>query len=99
MPAVDSYIVTHLSKHPTVEATITCRGAGSNVGTLHFHKDGAALPTNVPGPPPLVHFPASRFNDVINTLRYEKPLQFNFTPGNLIGTVGTGVEPVGEEEA
>jgi hypothetical protein len=100
MAALDFYVVNHLSKHPTVDATITCVGAGATVGTLHFIKDGVALPANVPGPPPRVHFPISQFNDVITTLRYEKPLVFNFTPSNGIGTVGTSTrEPVGEQEA
>lgn len=98
MAAFDIYVVTHLSKHPTVDATITCISGGDAVGVLHFIKDGVALPENVPGPPPTVRFPVSQFDDVITTLRYEKPLQFNFNPSNKIGTVGTGREPVGEEE-
>ena len=99
MASVDSYVVNHLSKHPTVDATITCRGAGAVVVTLHFIKDGVALPPNVGGPPPRVYFPVSRFNDVITTLRYEKPLVFNFNTANGIGTFGTSTqEPVGEQE-
>ncbi|MGH3899080.1 MAG: hypothetical protein ACRDTA_12710 [Pseudonocardiaceae bacterium] len=99
MASFDFYVVNHLSKHPTVDATITCIGEGATVGTLHFIKDGVALPANLGGPPPRIHFPVSQFNDVITTLRYEKPLAFNFTAGNGIGTVGTAArEPVGEQE-
>ena len=97
MPAFDIYVVTHLSKHPTVDATITCISGGSAVGILRFIKDDVPLPANIPGSAPTVHFPISQFNDVITTLRYEKPLQFNLSPQG-IATVGTGREPIGEEE-
>jgi hypothetical protein len=99
MASFDFYVVNHLSEHPSVDAQITCIGAGVNVGILNFIKDGLALPANIGGPPPVVNFPIRQFNDVITTLRYEKPLAFNFSPGNKIGTVGTVREPVGEQEA
>jgi hypothetical protein len=99
MASFDFYVVNHLSEHPSVDAQITCVGAGATVGILNFIKDGLSLPANVGGPPPVVAFPIRQFNDVITTLRYEKPLAFNLNPGNKIGTVGTGREPVGEQEA
>lgn len=98
MASFDFYVVNHLSEHPTVDAQITCVGAGATVGILNFIKDGVALPANVGGPPPVVAFPIRQFNDVITTLRYEKPLAFNFNGSNKIGTVGTGREPIGEQE-
>jgi hypothetical protein len=98
MAFFDSYVVNHLSG-ATFEANIRCLSAGSAIADLKFIKDGVALPANASGPPATVHFPISRFNEVIDTLRYEKPLQFKFA--QLIGQVGTGAasEPVGEEEA
>jgi hypothetical protein len=100
MASFDLYVVNHLSKHPTVDATITCISGSSAVGVLRFIKDGVALPANVGGPAPTVHFPVSQFNDVVATLRYEKPLAFNFTDSSGVGTVGTATrEPVGEQEA
>jgi hypothetical protein len=100
MAFFDFYAINHLSEHPSVDAQITCFGAGGAiVGTLNFIKDGVALPANVPGPPPIVAFPIRQFNDVVTTLRYEKPLAFNFNSSTKIGTVGTAREPVGEQEA
>lgn len=99
MASFDFYAVNHFSEHPTVDAQITCFSAGVIVGTLNFIKDGIALPANVVGPPPTVHFPVREFNDVVTTLRYEKPLAFNFNNSSKIGTVGTAREPVGEQEA
>jgi len=47
---------------------------------------------------PVAFFNITRFNDVINLLREEKPLFFNVYP-NGIGCIGTSeYEPVGDEE-
>jgi hypothetical protein len=40
-----------------------------------------------------------RFNDIINILRYEKPLKIYLDTESSIGGIGTGdFEPVGEQE-
>src|SRR5436305_3778 len=96
----DTYAIVHLSNHPTFDAQIACYSKDDIVGVLVFVKGGIhPLPANENGTPPTVYFPASRFNDVITTLRYEKPVMFNFNTENLVGTVETGREPVGEQEA
>jgi hypothetical protein len=98
MPLFDSYRVAHFSKHPTFEARIDCLSAASTIGVLLFVKEDVTLPANTNATPPVAHFPASQLNEVITTLRYEKPLQFTMTAANLVGTVGTLNEPIGEEE-
>lgn len=81
-------------------AEINCRKAGSFVGRLVFVKEGASLPANdVIGGNPYIYYRLSAFNAVINTLRYETPLVLYVDPDSHIGAVGTGTEPVGEEEA
>jgi hypothetical protein len=96
---VQFYEVTHFSEHPTIAAVITCLNVGSRVAFLTFMNDGVPLPANTIGPgTPNIHFPVSQLNNVITTLRYEKPLQVDL-PSTLIGTVGTAsLEPVGEQE-
>jgi hypothetical protein len=43
-----------------------------------------------------MHLPSSMFNSVIDILRNEKPINIYFAAGR--GFLGTGREPVGEEE-
>jgi hypothetical protein len=47
---------------------------------------------------PLLRFSISRFNDVITTMRYEKPLYIEIDDETLYGGIRTTMEPVGEEE-
>ena len=42
--------------------------------------------------------PTSRFNEVIATLRYEKPLYLTLDTTLNVGWLGTSAEPVGEQE-
>jgi hypothetical protein len=83
------------------EALILCSYAGSYVGRIVFYKDDAAIPPPK-GPPWLsVHYPVSRFNDIVSMLRYERPLHLSVTVTDdvSVGSVQTTHEPVGEEEA
>ena len=51
-------------------------------------------------PQPSLHFPISKFNDVITMLREEKPLYLFLNEDNGVGIIATqDFEPVGEEEA
>ena len=69
------------------------------VGRIVFFKEGSAIPPNASYPEPSIHYPLSRFNDVINILREEKPLYLLLNLTNMIGTLATSdIEPVGEEE-
>jgi hypothetical protein len=46
-----------------------------------------------------IHFPISRFNDVIGILRYEKPLRIQFDTSKLEGYIQTKeMELIGEQE-
>ena len=46
-----------------------------------------------------LRYPIDRFNDIINILRYEKPLKIYIDSETLIGGISTGdSEPVGKQE-
>ena len=75
------------------------------VGELHFKKEGVPIPANsfhfYPRSDissPTLYFPASKFEELMNILRYEKPLFITLAPSNGIGTISTYDEPIGEEE-
>jgi hypothetical protein len=97
--SIASYSVVHVSGNPDFDALILCRDAQDRqIATLNFLKDGHAVPPNVASVVPRVFFPASRFNDVITTLRYEKPVEFQFDTSSLRAQVGALLEPIGEQE-
>jgi hypothetical protein len=69
------------------------------VGTLTFVDDNKPIPRNEIRDDVLnIHFSISRFNDIINILRYEKPLQLYLSTTDWHGTLGTETEPTGEQE-
>ena len=94
----DGYKLWYYSGHP-YEALIYVYKTGKYVGRIVFFKDGAAIPPNAGYPEPSIHYPLSRFDDVMNILREEKPLYPFLNPDNKIGMVATAdVEPAGKEE-
>jgi hypothetical protein len=101
--AFDSYSIVHSSGNSQYEADIACfiTGTVNMIGRIIFFKDDSPLPANVNlafGPE--IHFPLSRYSEVVDTLRQEKPLYLWFDTSTLVGAVATtDKEPVGEEEA
>ncbi len=94
----DSYKLWYCSGHP-YEALIYVYKKCSYVGSIIFYKDGTDIPANVSYPEPSIHFPLSRFNDVMTILREEKPLYLFLNENSRIGMVGTcELEPTGEQE-
>lgn len=62
-------------------------------------KDGVSMPANVEvAGNPRLHFPASKFEEIMSVLRHEEPLYISVVPSNGIGTISTSNEPIGEEE-
>jgi hypothetical protein len=95
----DGYKIWYYSGHP-YEVLIYVYKGTKYVGRIVFFKDGSAIPPNASYPEPSIHYPLSRFNDVINILREEKPLYLFLNLDNKIGTLATtDIEPAGEEEA
>ena len=72
---------------------------GGFAGSVFFMKEGVSMPENVEiGGQPRLHFPAAKFEEIMNVLRHEKPLYISLVPANGIGTISTTNEPIGEEE-
>ena len=91
----ESYRIFYWSNTSTgyPEAEIILKGtSGADVGVIKFYQ---TIPANC-------NKLISRFNDIINILRYEKPLFIYINSQNLAGGIWTKegtYEPVGEEES
>ena len=61
--------------------------------------EGYNIPGNLEvGGRPKLHFPTSKFVEIMDILRHEEPLFITVVPSNGIGTISTSNEPIGEEE-
>jgi hypothetical protein len=96
----NEYRMQYVTGGPTDHrAYITCWKDRVAVGTIVFVDDESQLPSNKDyNGRPVLYYPLSRFNDLINILRYEKPLYIWLNTDNLMGNIGTTLEPVGEQE-
>ena len=94
----DGYQIWYYSGF-SMEALIHVYKGAEFVGEILFYKDGSVIPPNASTPEPSIHYPLSRFNDVINILREEKPLYLFLNVNKMIGSLATAeIEPAGEEE-
>jgi hypothetical protein len=101
--AFDSYKIFYYTDRPFApfQAMIYCYRGSEDVGRIIFYPDG-----NVPmSGEASLHYPFSRFHDVVTMLRYEKPLYLwwdSYTEGEqelTWGMISTSEqEPAGEEE-
>jgi len=80
---------------------INCYQGSTFRGSLYFYKDGASIPASSKTASGYLYlrFSEKQFNDIMTTLREEKPLNMGFNDGNKWGWVSTSQEPVGEEES
>lgn len=103
----DSYYIHYRSNHPREECNIVLMGDGDYKGNIVFYNEI----------PPKCNFVTEdgrqiinlcyhlgRFNDIVNILRYEKPLQIYICDevdksGVWSGAITTDLERVGEEES
>lgn len=71
---------------------------GANVlGYIRFHDPGMPFPDDSEsGGKILMHLPSPMFENVLNVLRNEKPINYYFVSGHAF--LGTSTEPVGEGE-
>ena len=87
------------------EAEINLKGkSGADVGVIKFYQTIPANCNKSIGNGNLIYlcYHISRFNDIINILRYEKPLFIYINDQNLSGGIWKkegAYEPVGEEES
>ena len=71
---------------------------GANVlGWVRFHDAGMAFPNDSQTAGRLImHLPSTMFENVLNILRNEKPINYYFASSHAF--LGTSTEPVGEAE-
>ena len=75
--------------------------SGTYIGYAGIIKTGAPLPGNVQWPNGVlnIYFPDSQFGPMLDVLRNERPVYVKYNTDLKWGSVGTGKEPVGEQEA
>ena len=81
-----------------IGAFIHCYHNGSNVMSCVFYNDENNVPANSKGPRVELRYPISKFGNVLDVLRNEKPLYFGFIESTKVGYIATHTEPVGEGE-
>jgi hypothetical protein len=78
-------------------AQITVYDGSTVLGYIRFHDDGMLFPNDSQsGGLITMHLPSAMFENVIDVLRNEKPVNYYFASGHAF--LGTSTEPVGEAE-
>jgi hypothetical protein len=99
----DSYVIKYSSYRVTADnrtfAFITCFKGNLKIGNIHFSEDHPLNENYLQDDKIYMRVDFSHFNDIINVLRYEKPLRMRFDDTKKEAWVSTGsVEPIGEQE-
>ena len=93
----DSYIIYHENNPKSnIHMTVHCFNGEKSVGYIRFYGGDIPNPEVLPGGSIEIGFSASRINELVNTLRFEKPLYISAEGSK--GMVSTVKEPVGEQE-
>lgn len=100
---MDHYAVMYIGGTSLVSreagARIDCFKGTARVATISFFGDGFNVPNQVlPDGTLALYYEMSRFGDVIDTIRYEKPLALAINSDTGFGYITTTREPVGEQE-
>jgi len=78
-------------------AQITLYDGSTVLGYARFHDAGMSFPNDSQsGGKIIMHLPSSMFENVLDVLRNEKPINYYFASGHAF--LGTSTEPVGEAE-
>lgn len=93
----NNYIIYHQVKRGAHElVTINCFMDNETAGYIHFWEgdvpDSEVLSNKILQ----LNFSMDRYNEIITTIRYEKPLWLSISEGK--GMISTIKEPVGEQE-
>lgn len=93
----DSYKITYYSGFSN-DALIQLASKGQWVGQITFAREGAGS-NSATNNFIALFLSTSKFNDVVNILRYEKPLAISLETDNGVGMIFTmDTEPIGEQE-
>jgi len=96
----DRYLLSYKSDEGNLVASLSCYTSSpwEYVGRMVFYSDNLPPNTTTGNDLPSLHFFASQFNDIINILRYEKPLSLRMNTDTLKGDLATSSEEIGEQE-
>jgi hypothetical protein len=92
---VDHYLMNYVGgtalQGKGAGATVDCYDANSRIGSLSFFGDTTQIPANqlLSDGTLSLYYEMSRFNDVINTLRFEKPLMLAVNTDTGFGYLGS----------
>lgn len=79
------------------------RGDGTLIGAAYFHRSEASMPDHDEKNDKdhyICHYRDTDYANVLDLLRNEKPVFFEFLRGNFpMGNIATDAEPVGEGES
>ena len=93
----DTYIIYHEEEDGAkTKSVIHCFYEEKTVGYIEFVDGDVPAPEVLPNGILRLFFPYTRFGNIINTIRYEKPLYISIY--NKKSVVSTVREPVGEQE-
>jgi hypothetical protein len=95
----DSYKLWYYSNF-SYECLVYCYLDEQYVGRIVFYTDDSVPDSYMfPGDIPSIHYPISKFQDVMGILRHESPLYLFLNIDKHIGIIGTeDFEPTGEME-
>ncbi|MFQ6023220.1 MAG: hypothetical protein ACE5NW_10910 [Acidiferrobacterales bacterium] len=95
----DSYKIWYNSRYP-YEAIIRCYHRGNLVGKVAFFEDKQPpMQNECIDQIPLIHYPLSRFQDILSMLRHERSVHLLYNTLNHTGHLVTNtLKPVGEGE-
>lgn len=100
MAEISSYSVLFYGSptgYQTNRAQIQVTGEGRVLAWIRFNDPGMAFEDDYESDGIIrMHLPSAMFQPVLDVLRNEKPVQIYFAQGRSF--LGTGSEPVGEEE-
>ena len=103
--AFEKYLINHWAKGATFVNEIFLYESGPIVGYIRFFPKGQAPQSLVSSPPDskfFLFYEIERYQEIIDTLRYEKPLRgyVAWDANNMVtqGVIGTGPEAIGEQE-
>jgi len=93
----DNYIIYHHQQNGDADkAVITCFLGDRTVGFIKFVDGKAPDAELLPNGTLQLYFSFSRLSEIINTIRYEKPLYISIYGSKSV--LSTVHEPVGEQE-
>ena len=103
--SIGSYLVKMFSSRPTTNLSPSTAVAciyfydqqNAFLGVAYFHPDGTLLPEATDNGHVVVRFNLSQFPATLHLLQSEKPVHL-FSFGYNVAGLGTGLEPIGEEE-